>query len=223
MKINIKPSIRPRQSSGFTLIEMIGVLAVIAILAAVLVPKVFQAISDARINNAAMAINSIKGAVIDHYAKYGSFPVDGSAPGTPVALLPAQQLVFDTILLKEGLIDKPFAVKIGDGLPEDATHTRIQIVQAQTAATAADGVNGAYNLDGDATATPANDASGTWVVEAVITGVATADAEALNKAIDGLTTTLGPAAAGAKDVGGRVEYVAPAAGITEVHVYLTHR
>src|SRR5215470_16307586 len=48
MKTQIQPTPRSR---GFTLIEMIGVLAVIAILAALLVPKIFEAINNARVNN----------------------------------------------------------------------------------------------------------------------------------------------------------------------------
>ena len=49
--------VRPRSnttSPAFTLIEMIGVLAVIAILAAVLIPKVSEAINNSLINNAAI-------------------------------------------------------------------------------------------------------------------------------------------------------------------------
>src|SRR4249920_1865534 len=141
---------------GFTLIEMIGVLAVIAILAAVLIPKVFEAINNARVNNAAMTVNAVKTACIDHYAKFGSFPVDGTTT-PPTALTAAQQSTFDQTLLKEGFMDKPFAVKIGDGIAEnstagaDTTHTRIQISAASAATTVANGSTaGVYDLDGDA-------------------------------------------------------------------------
>ncbi len=37
-----------KTKSGFTLIEMIGVLAVIAILATLLVPRVFDAVAEAK-------------------------------------------------------------------------------------------------------------------------------------------------------------------------------
>src|SRR5213079_1357914 len=57
---------------GFTLIEMIGVLAVIAILASMLIPKIFEAINSARINNTVQSYNAIKTAVMDHYGKYGA-------------------------------------------------------------------------------------------------------------------------------------------------------
>src|SRR2546426_12807677 len=62
-----------RGASAFTLIEMIGVLAVIAILAAMLIPRVFEAINSARINNAAVSCETIKTAAADHYGKYGRF------------------------------------------------------------------------------------------------------------------------------------------------------
>lgn len=222
MKIRTSPANRALNQSGFTLIEMIGVLAVIAILAAVLIPKVFEAINNARVNNAAMSVATVKTACVDHYAKAGAFPVDAST-NPPVALTGTQPQTFDLILVKEGFLDKPFAVKIGDGLPEDTTHTRVQIVAAQPAGTTPTGANGAFNLDGDSTTSNVNDANGTWVVEAVITGVQEADAVALNKAIDGNTAALGSTGAGVADLAGRVEYGTPSSGICEVHVYLTHR
>src|SRR6266567_5905727 len=98
--------------NAFTLIEMIGVLAVIAILAAVLVPKVFQAINDSRINNTAMSCQTIKTAIIDHYAKFGALTAGLTNPPT-IFTIPSGS--YDTNLLTETFLDKPFAVKIGDG------------------------------------------------------------------------------------------------------------
>ena len=48
---------------GFTLIEMIGVLAIIAILIAALSPRIFDAISDSRITNTASLIKTVQTAV----------------------------------------------------------------------------------------------------------------------------------------------------------------
>jgi general secretion pathway protein G len=218
---------RKGAQQGFTLIEMIGVLAVIAILAAVLIPKVFEAINNARVNQSAMSINGIKTGTIDHYAKYGALNVNGAAAGGP-ATFAAPQYGFDNILLLEQLIDKPFQVKIGDGVPEktpaDNTTTRIELI----AAPAATGANvtaagdGLFNLAGG---TSKDDISGTFVVEAVITGVTLADAQALNKAIDGTSASMGETAATGNDFQGRVVYIKPAAagGTTTVYVYLTHR
>ncbi|HVR35843.1 MAG TPA: prepilin-type N-terminal cleavage/methylation domain-containing protein [Methylomirabilota bacterium] len=226
---------RTRTRAAFTLIEMIGVLAVIAILAALLIPKVFAAINSAKISNTSTSINTIKTAAIDHYAKFGTLAVDGSG-ATPQALVLTSDPTsnpgnnYDSILLKEGFIDKLFQVKIGDGTI-GATTTRIQLVPAvdqedvggTMVDTAPNGTNPAYNLDGDAT-TGVNNAKGTYVLEAVITGVALADARDLNRVIDGTATALGEPAGGGDDFAGRVKYAAPAAGaLAEVHVYLTHR
>src|SRR5262245_23524561 len=99
MKIHVS---NRKSLKGFTLIEMIGVLAVIAILASLLIPKIFEAINNARINNCAMSIQTVKTAVADHYAKYGSI---ASSNGV-VQTVPINN--FDTILLTETFLDKPF-------------------------------------------------------------------------------------------------------------------
>src|SRR5437867_8983054 len=106
--------IQVQAKRAFTLIEMIGVLAVIAILAALLIPKIFEAINNARVNNAAVSYNTIKTALADHYAKHGSLTSsNGIAVLTPGV---GGALTYDHVLLSEGFLDKPFQVKIGDGV-----------------------------------------------------------------------------------------------------------
>jgi len=211
---------RPQGARGFTLIEMIGVLAVIAILAALLVPKVFSAISDARVNNAAVSCDTVKTALADHYGKYGSLPVDGSTTPPTVLSLPVAQ--FDLVLLKESLLDKPFAVKIGDGT-SGATNSRIQVLSLS-------GVNpGTTVTDADTSTTSTgfalsggntNSITGSVLVEAVITGVTEADAQALSQRIDGTGPDMS-SAIGTHDVSGRVKYATGSP--TTVFIYLTHR
>jgi general secretion pathway protein G len=76
----LPPGRSPKTEQGFTLVEMIGVLAVIAILASLLVPRVFQAIDDSKINNAASTCNSVKSAINEYYGKFG---VLGTIPAPP--------------------------------------------------------------------------------------------------------------------------------------------
>jgi len=217
MRIISKHPKQPNQ--GFTLIEMIGVLAVIAILASMLIPKIFESINSARINNAAVTCNTVKTSIADHYAKAGTPPVDASGANPVVLALPVEQ--YDHVpLLKEGFLDKPFAVKIGDGVINNA-NTRVRafdssgLTLASVVTAAADT---GFNLDGDVG--NLNDVVGSVAIEAVITGVTSSDAVDFNNRVDG--PALG-AAINVQDLLGRVKYAAPVNGITTVYVYLTHR
>src|SRR5438552_1708164 len=157
-----------KSKQGFTLIEMIGVLAVIAILASMLIPKIFEAINSARINNTIQSYNAIKTGVLDHYGKYGAINLLGTTQ-TAYAAGSAQMNAYDRqILLPEALIDKPFVARVG-------TNWVIQAVAGGLTTDAVTGINSSYDLDGSGTAN--NDAGGaSFVVEAVISSVATADA-----------------------------------------------
>ena len=194
-----------KRRKAFTLIEMIGVLAVIAILAALLVPKVFSAINDARINGTCVTCETVKTAIADHYGKYGKLD---QVFGTNA--LPAPIVGYDTnILMAEGLLDKPFIAKVAGGDPQ--TSSNLQLVTGANANAGA-----GYRLDGVNVATT----NAQFVIEAVLSQVAAADAKDLNDRIDG--TSLG-AAAGQPDTRGRVEYGAITNGTTTVYIYLTHR
>src|SRR5881397_1155627 len=113
MRIISKHPKQPNQ--GFTLIEMIGVLAVIAILASLLIPKIFESINNARVNNALISYNTVKAACMDHYAKFGAIDkttgnatvAAGTAPGVATPGVPGLAF-YDGILLEEGFLDKPF-------------------------------------------------------------------------------------------------------------------
>jgi len=208
-----------RKQQAFTLIEMIGVLAVIAILAAMLIPKVFSAIADSKINNTVVSAETIKTALADHYGKYGKFDALFGTNTAPFATLPVTN--YDQqVLMPEALIDKIFQTRLG-------TWWSIQIrpcAAVEATVSAATGDAG-YSLDGNGT----NNALGQYVLEAVVGGVAEADAQAISARIDGAptigATSLTPGALGTPDNLGRVKYLAPASagGATTVYIYLTHR
>jgi prepilin-type N-terminal cleavage/methylation domain-containing protein len=217
MKINILPN--KRAQSAFTLIEMIGVLAVIAILAALLIPKVFSAIADAKINNCVVSAETVKTALADHYGKYGKFDCTFGTNGAVQAAIDAATqtapyLGYDTnVLMFESLLDKPFQTKLGSGWG-------IQVRPCESATQAVDGgTHASYSLDG----TTVNSAQGQFVLEAVISGVPEADAQAISARLDGpnLTTT----SLGVNDYTGKVIYTKPATagGAVTVYIYLTHR
>lgn len=59
---------------GFTLMEVIGVLAVIAIIAAFATPQIFQAIQDARVTQLVQEANNLKPVVARFYKDTGTWP-----------------------------------------------------------------------------------------------------------------------------------------------------
>jgi len=103
-------------SKGFSLIEMIGVLAIIGILASVVAPKVFDAIRDAKITAAVAVLQTIKSSCTDYARKYNLFPEDGTkAPpvsydrtfgdGAAAPVVEASSMFAD-LLIGEGLLEK---------------------------------------------------------------------------------------------------------------------
>ncbi len=69
---------------GFTLVEMIGVLAIIAILIALLLPRIFQLVASSNARSLAAAVRTYETAITNYYADIGSlYPLN--AGGTPAA------------------------------------------------------------------------------------------------------------------------------------------
>ncbi|HWA24598.1 MAG TPA: prepilin-type N-terminal cleavage/methylation domain-containing protein [Lacunisphaera sp.] len=227
MKNTLNCTFPSRRSAGFSLVEMIGVLAIIAILAVVIVPKVFSTIASSRVTSAVGSTNAMKTAVTEFAGKYGTIPVTVAASR------------IDDLLVTAGILDTRYLVKIGTqpgatpiagatwsnatgswvatGGSSQATQSRIIcLTSAPAAVPGAAGTN--YHLDG-VTSLPA----AARVVSAVITGVPINDARELSLKIDGDTMTQ-PVSSALADTSGKVAYAAPAAaGTTTVYIYLAHQ
>ena len=66
-----------RAQDGMTMIEMIGVLGVIAVLAALLIPRVFDVITDSKIDALATATHTYEIGLTKYYGDVGSLlPLD---------------------------------------------------------------------------------------------------------------------------------------------------
>jgi prepilin-type N-terminal cleavage/methylation domain-containing protein len=73
MKNNNKVSVpQINKQLGFTLIEMIGVLAIIAVLVGAVAPRIFEAISDSKVSNVASLIKTTETATSKYFADMGN-------------------------------------------------------------------------------------------------------------------------------------------------------
>ena len=73
---------KDKTDQGFTLIEMIGVLAVVAVLAAMIIPKVMDVVASSKIDALAAAVKAYETSVTKYYVDIGSvLPLNAS--GTP--------------------------------------------------------------------------------------------------------------------------------------------
>lgn len=179
---------------------MVGVLAVIAILAALLVPKIFAAINDSRISSAVSSVNACKTATMTYFGKTAAFPTTNS---------------FDGVLVGEKLMDQVLSCKIA----EASSAAIVGPITAAAAITDVAGDGTCFSLDGTTPIT------GVKVVYIKLGGVSPADAKELSRRIDGDDVTLTPVDEAAADKLGRVTHAAADAttGLTDVYIYLAHK
>jgi prepilin-type N-terminal cleavage/methylation domain-containing protein len=206
-------SVSRSHRKGFTLVEMIGVLAIIAILASLLVPRVFAAINDARVNAAVMSYNTARSAAMIYFGKYGRFGGPAGVVITDFANTNATS--WDrNVLLTEGLIERSFTTRV-------ATTNTVELVAAHGSSTVVAATNAAYNLDNNSAVV--NDASGGVVVlQAVLAGVSIDDARDINRRIDGDEAAFGDGGT-ATDLVGRVKYGFGASTFGTVRIYIADR
>src|SRR5712691_10452191 len=95
-----------RAKRGFTLIEIIGVVAIIAILAAVLTPRVAKVIGRGKVNSTAQSLGSLKTATTDYVAKNATIPLRDGTGATNAAVATGR---FDADLVAGGFTEKLFS------------------------------------------------------------------------------------------------------------------
>ncbi len=207
------------QSRGFSLIELIGVLAIIGILAGIIVPKVIQATARSKVTSTAASYNSLKTAAADYFGKNGTFPDRSGTGATNGAVANGR---FDADLIAGGFADKLFTCGIGSQLNDSSnlrnrTHVRSLDTVSNGAVTITANAGG-DNFDLDGNASTADFTAGSKIVALMIPDTAVPDAIELNRMLDN-ETAEGTAA----NLTGRCIFSAPANnGTTTVYLYVAH-
>lgn len=211
---------KQRAKAGFTLIEIIGVVAVIAILAAVLTPRVVSVIARGKVSATAQSLGSLKTATTDYVGKHGTLPTRDGTGSSNAAVSTGR---FDTDLVTGGFTEKLFSVSIGTQTFDSSAltgraHVRSQIATSASSVATPTTTVGGVNFDLDRSTASADFTTGQMVVSAFIPGVSIADAIALNKILDGDDN-----AGASADTTGRCIYSAAASDNTvTVYVYIAH-
>ena len=197
------------RKSGFTLIEMIGVIAVIAILAAFITPKVFKVIKDSKVTRFAGEIPTYTTAVTNWYKDIGtlqSLNVSGVVVTNDAtfqtALMANQGTTATTGLWADW--DGPYIDSVASKSIGTALVFYSYAGLAGTAPPVATAVN-SFDLNDD----NANDMAGKQVTSISLTGVSASDVIKVDSILDkGLTGST-------RATSGRVKYSG-----TTLYIYL---
>ncbi len=219
-----------KKDHGFTLIEMIGVLAVVAVLAALIIPKVFSIIASSKIDSLASAVKTYETAVTKYYVDIGSLlPLNAS--GVPQAensgnsatarslaarltLSSSDALVTGTNLWSK--FQGPYLEKFDTSSPPAlGTNMYMPARAAVSYGTAVTGNNLGWDLKGDDGNSDLR--SGASVVYLRLTGIGEDDFLELDRIID---ADIGSTDA-EKELRGRAKWHSSAGGT--LYLYLAHR
>ena len=218
-----------QDSRGFTLIEMIGVLAVVALLAALVLPKVFDVIAESRVNALAASVKAYETAVTKYYGDIGSLlplnatgvPTAETTGDSATATSMAARLTLsrsDALVTSAGLWPKfrgPYLEKFDTSSPSAlGTTMYLPSAAAVNYGTAVTGTNVGWDLKGDDG--NSDIPTGANAVYYKLVGLALEDFERLDAIID---REIGTTSA-TKQLRGRAKY--DTANST-LYLYLAHR
>ncbi len=115
------------KKSGFTLIEMLVVVAIIAIMATLSVPLYTNKIIAAQMSEAFGMLDEIKPGIKSYYRAYGNFPEDNTEVGLPKPEFLIGNYV-KTITIEKGSIHILFGNKVHSDIKDKILSIRPQTV-----------------------------------------------------------------------------------------------
>ena len=127
-----------KKNQAFSLIELIGVLAIFGLLAAIIAPKVYDNIRASKVAAALTVHEAARGATAQYIKMNRTFPVDGSISADPsysrpygdgaVGPLNANQTTIGDLFIQQGLFER-FLLPIG-GRGETPYSGGVSLLQA---------------------------------------------------------------------------------------------
>ncbi len=111
-------------TQGYSLLELVLVLAVVSVLVGLLLPKGFDALRNARIQQVEKTVDTLKTALTDYLSMPGGngslprtegtgIPTSGAALTGATDIAKGNAARLDTVLLATGKIEKPLAIRMG--------------------------------------------------------------------------------------------------------------
>jgi prepilin-type N-terminal cleavage/methylation domain-containing protein len=113
-----------RLTRGYSLLELVLVIAIVAVLVGLLLPKGFDALRTARIQQVQKTVDTLKTAIVSYLSLAGG---NGSLPRTEGTGIPTSGAALtgatdtakgnaarlDTVLLATGVLERPIALRMG--------------------------------------------------------------------------------------------------------------
>ncbi|MDD3179490.1 MAG: type II secretion system protein [Opitutaceae bacterium] len=114
----------PNASRGYSLLELVLVLAIVSVLVGLLLPKGFDALRNARIQQVAKTVDTLKTAITDYIAMPGGsgsmprtegtgIPCSGAALSGATDVAKGNGARLDAVLLAAGKLERPLNLRMG--------------------------------------------------------------------------------------------------------------